>query len=287
MDHSIHYGFSSLLVIIFVTFSFGFGIPILFPVASLAIGVLYRVEKFSMYYIYKQPPMYDKEMTQNIVQSMRLAPVFYLMCGYWMITNQQLISNDHLHPMYSKEDTPETDHNLGLIFSAAGWVAPYWPLGVMAGICFLFYFSIDYINEKLDLKDIGSNLWELEEGLSNYWAALSKIDKRWIEKEELYRRQALDMPMMTDEQMQRIQNPQFKRMQHSALRLHNTHTYDILANPHYVNHFQYISASIGKSKRGAMIIDSDTDEENNAVQSDLVRICLNLSFLPEHKGKAF
>ena len=71
------------------------------------------------------------------------------------------------------------------------------------------------------------------------------------------------------------------------MRLHNTHTYDILANPHYVNHFQYISASIGASKREKMIIDSDTDEENNAVQSDLVRICLNLAFLPEHRGKAF
>mmetsp|Transcript_5869 Transcript_5869/g.7950 ORF Transcript_5869/g.7950 Transcript_5869/m.7950 type:complete len:188 (+) Transcript_5869:583-1146(+) len=87
VNHSIHYGFSSLLVIIFVTFSFGFGIPVLFPIASLAIGVLYRVEKFCLYYIYKQPPMYDKEMTQKIAETMRLAPVLYLFTGYWMLTN--------------------------------------------------------------------------------------------------------------------------------------------------------------------------------------------------------
>ena len=36
-EHSIHYGFSSLLVTIMVTFTFGFGIPILFPVAALSL----------------------------------------------------------------------------------------------------------------------------------------------------------------------------------------------------------------------------------------------------------
>jgi len=47
-----------------------------------------------------------------------------------------------------------------------------------------------------------------------------------------------------------------------------------------------VSASIG-AKRGHLIIDSDTDDENNNTQSDLVRICLNLAFLPEDRGRAF
>lgn len=99
-EHQIHYGFSSFLVIIFVTFAFGFGIPILFPIASLSIGVLYRMEKYAMYYIYRKPPMYDKEVTSMVTKTLRLAPAFYMMCGYWMITNQQLLSNEHLHPVY-------------------------------------------------------------------------------------------------------------------------------------------------------------------------------------------
>ena len=36
-----------------------------------------------------------------------------------------------------------------------------------------------------------------------------------------------------------------------------------------------------------MIIDSDSDDGNNDTQSDLIRICLNLSFLPEEQGRAF
>ena len=36
-----------------------------------------------------------------------------------------------------------------------------------------------------------------------------------------------------------------------------------------------------------MIIDSDSDEENDSAQSDLVRICINLAYLPESKGRNF
>ena len=173
-----------------------------------------------------------------------------------------------------------------LFLSAAGWASPYWPIGAMAIIVLFLYFSLDWINEKILVKDIGDSLWELDEGLDNYWAALSKIDRKWYEHEEHYKRNALNMQMMTEEQFARLKTPAFKRQQVRAQRLYNTHTYDILANPYYVNHFQYVSASVG-SKRRSMIIDSDSDDGNNDTQSDLTRICLNLAFLPEQEGRAF
>ena len=87
IDHLFHYGYSTVLVTVFVTFMFGFGIPILFPIATCVIMVLYRVEKFSLYYFYKRPPMYDQRTTVKICQTMRLAPALYLICGYWMLSN--------------------------------------------------------------------------------------------------------------------------------------------------------------------------------------------------------
>jgi len=36
-----------------------------------------------------------------------------------------------------------------------------------------------------------------------------------------------------------------------------------------------------------MIIDDDDDEGNDAMQSDLVRICLNLAYMPEESAKSF
>ena len=87
IDHQIHYGYSTLLVIVFVTFLFGFGIPILFPIAALSILVLYCTEKYALYYIYKEPPMYDSSITEEILSTLRLGPLLYFACGYWMLTN--------------------------------------------------------------------------------------------------------------------------------------------------------------------------------------------------------
>lgn len=39
--------------------------------------------------------------------------------------------------------------------------------------------------------------------------------------------------------------------------------------------------------RSNVIIDDDSDEENDAAQSDIVRICLNLAYLTEKEAKGF
>ena len=120
-----------------------------------------------------------------------------------MITNQQFLSNDHLHPATEEHQTPSTDHDLEMLFSERGWISPYWPLGVCAIVFTLFYFFVDSLNKFFSRHfksfKIGDELVSLEEGLDNYWCALSKQDKRWTIREENYRRDALGMKMMTDE----------------------------------------------------------------------------------------
>lgn len=93
-----HYKYSALLNIIFVTMMYGFGIPILFPIAVLAILVLYLVEKIMLYYAYALPPMYDERLSQSVLNQLYYAPFFYLGFGYWMASNKQMLSNDWLAP---------------------------------------------------------------------------------------------------------------------------------------------------------------------------------------------
>jgi len=63
------------------------------------------------------------------------------------------------------------------------------------------------------------------------------------------------------------------------------HCYDILANPLYLDDFQYFSADL--DDRSKYIIDDDSDEENDNAQSDLVRIVLNLAYLQPEHAKSF
>jgi len=90
-----------------------------------------------------------------------------------------------------------------MVLSEAGWLAPYWPIGGLAVTFTLFYAFADSINKFMSKYfrwfRVGQSLELLEEGLDNYWCALSKSDRLWTEKEENYRRQSLGMPMMTDE----------------------------------------------------------------------------------------
>ena len=58
-----HYKYSALLNIVFVTFMYGLGMPILFPIAILSFVILYLQEKLMLYYGYRVPPMYDERLS--------------------------------------------------------------------------------------------------------------------------------------------------------------------------------------------------------------------------------
>ena len=61
--YMMHFKYSQLLKTVFVTFTYGFGIPILFPIGAAAIMILYLVEKTMLYYGYRLPPMYDERLS--------------------------------------------------------------------------------------------------------------------------------------------------------------------------------------------------------------------------------
>lgn len=84
----IHYKYSTILNIIFVTMMYGIGIPILFPVAALSILVLYSMEKLMLAYSYRQPPAYDERLNNNVLGLMTYAPLIFLSFGYWMLSSK-------------------------------------------------------------------------------------------------------------------------------------------------------------------------------------------------------
>merc|ERR1712228_621087 len=91
----------------------------------------------------------------------------------------------------------------------------------------------------------------------------------------------MGMKILTDGQLERLKTapqPQGKTLQ-------GVHSYDILANPLYLDDFQYVTAA--EDDRNEMIIDDDEEEGNDAAQSDMVRICLNLAYLPEKEALSF
>lgn len=90
----IHYKYSSILNITFVTMMYGLGLPVLFPIAAISFLGLYLVEKTMIYYAYRQPPMYDEKLNNNVLTILTYAPLLFLSFGYWMLSSKQLLTND-------------------------------------------------------------------------------------------------------------------------------------------------------------------------------------------------
>ena len=86
-EYLIHFKYSGILNVTFVTLMYGIGQPILFPIAFLSYFILYSIERVLIAYFYQLPPTFDETMTKNALGILRWATLFYLFFGYWQISN--------------------------------------------------------------------------------------------------------------------------------------------------------------------------------------------------------
>lgn len=89
----IHFKYSGILNVTFVTMMYGLGCPILFPIAAWTYFHLYSLERLLTAYFYQLPPTFDDQMTKNALGIMRWATVFYLFFGYWMLSSKVIFQN--------------------------------------------------------------------------------------------------------------------------------------------------------------------------------------------------
>lgn len=279
----IHYKYSSILNITFVTMMYGVGIPILFPFAAFSIFVLYCVEKIMVHYSYRQPPMYDEKLNNNVLKIMTYAPLLFLSFGYWMLSSRQLLHNE-VYDISSKDDVRKTGHIWTEVFKCETYstnnpamplLVMFWFLAVTTIFRDFLYRHITRLFPSLRVGEI-----EIDEDLDNYFNTIDDNDRNWSIKEEENARQTLKMKVLTDETLEK-----FKTTKMDKSHMKGVHCYDILANPLYLDDFQYFTPAM--DNRNDYIIDDDDDEDNDAAQSDLVKMVLNLAFLTEEKAKEF
>jgi len=66
-DYVIHFKYSAVLNIVYVTCMYGAGMPILFPIAAFNFFNQWMVERILVAYVVRQPPALDAKLTQNCV----------------------------------------------------------------------------------------------------------------------------------------------------------------------------------------------------------------------------
>ena len=69
-EYLMHFKYSSILVQVYVSFMYGLFIPLLIPIALIGIINMYLVERLSLAYYYRVPPMYDHRMNKSAINTL-------------------------------------------------------------------------------------------------------------------------------------------------------------------------------------------------------------------------
>jgi hypothetical protein len=84
----IHFKYSDMLNITYITMMYGLGIPLLFPVAALNLALTWVSERITTAYVVRQPPAMGDALSKNAMNMIKFAPLFLLSNGWWMLGNR-------------------------------------------------------------------------------------------------------------------------------------------------------------------------------------------------------
>mmetsp|Transcript_32756 Transcript_32756/g.40537 ORF Transcript_32756/g.40537 Transcript_32756/m.40537 type:complete len:101 (-) Transcript_32756:798-1100(-) len=91
-----------MIVLVWVTFLFAPGLPVLFPVALFGIVVLYYTNRASLAYFCSRPKDYNTKVMQTTLNLLKIAPFFYITMGAWVYSNQQVFKDEVNSIKYSQ-----------------------------------------------------------------------------------------------------------------------------------------------------------------------------------------
>jgi hypothetical protein len=136
--------------------------------------------------------------------------------------------------------------------------------------------------------------FEIDENLDNYFDTLDRNDCEWSLEEERYYRKEVGLRVLDEYGKHKLQDLKNKLDGWEKENKEDTrnvmkggaHCYDILASEKYQKDFQYYSPAYGED-RNKYIKDADEDEDNDMMQSDLVKVILNIAYLPPELAKNF
>jgi len=119
-DYVIHFKYSGVLNIVYITMMYGMGMPILFVLAAFNFFNQWVCERLIVAYQVKLPPALDDKLTNNAIEMLKYAPILLLFNGYWMISNKQIYENVWSY-IDKTTDTMKSDH---FVYFGVNWGTP-------------------------------------------------------------------------------------------------------------------------------------------------------------------
>lgn len=168
-DYIIHFKYSGILNVTYVTMMYGIGLPLLFPIALLSYFVYWAVERYQVAYTYKLPPQMDQRMTVNAMRLISYVPVIFLANAYWMLSNRQIFEN-----VTNKLEMTGTEMESSHTWNELLYVKPSTPILLVCIVIVVIAVIRTVIPDRIKKWGftISSNEFEVDENLPDFFDAL-------------------------------------------------------------------------------------------------------------------
>ena len=250
-----HDSYAVIIKTVYVTFTYGFALPVLFPIATLSFLILYFTERVRLAFFYRNPPQFNLTLDNLAISNLKYAPLTMMVLGFWFMGNRQMFFNELGGKMDFAQQPIDSKHNFYhdgieksilipiVLFSALILFQSYYLQFVKKILTFLGVLTLEdddavqlmtQRQQVMSDKTKKQNLQITDENLEDYWENLNGTDqKRWF-AQEIYFRKELNIKTMNDEMFQNI-----KTLQRKGKYIKDLYNYDILANLDYADDFAY------------------------------------------------
>lgn len=86
-NYVIHFKYSNVLNVTYITMMYGIGMPLLFPCAMINFLNQYICERWVVAFYMRQPPSLDDKLIRSCIRMLKWAPLLMLANGFWMLSN--------------------------------------------------------------------------------------------------------------------------------------------------------------------------------------------------------
>ena len=202
-DYVIHFKYSQILNVTFVTMMYGLGMPILFPIAAVSYLIFWLVERYQVAYTYPMPPAMDDQMTKNALSLLSYSPILLLLNGYWMLSNKQIFESE-LNSIANITDDMLTGHTLDTILV----LDHAFPMMVIALVSLILIVFSKIFTTAMNQWGYVISKREIvvDENLPNFFEAVTLNESDWIIAENKNLREVYGFNMMQREIENKLDN---------------------------------------------------------------------------------
>ena len=205
-----HFRYSNLVNVAFVTMMYGTVMPILYPIALLSYLIVYFCRITMLFYVNKKPLDYDGTLNKLTLNKLKLASLVSLGANYWQLLNPRFFGLKHgsdVHPDYKIQYL-----NPVFVFNNFRVAFP---------VMIMFYTLLIYLTFSRKIMDLRNKFWGQSETINSqdlkpYFESLQEHDLRQMIDEEDYNRTQFNYKCMDISTLEYLEDRQLDRSSYSS-----------------------------------------------------------------------